>query len=96
VDFEHRLTTMSIAPKASTPAAINSSAAPGAVRSPPKTAVSPPISAAARAANSTFWPAIITFAPSAAKSSAIARPIPRAEPVTIAVLPSRIPIGDSD
>src|SRR5215468_469612 len=36
-----------------------------------------------------------TRAPSRAKSSAISRPIPRPAPVTIAILPSRTPMGHS-
>jgi hypothetical protein len=36
---------------------------------------------------------IVTCAPSAANSSAVARPMPRAEPVMIAVLPSSSPIS---
>src|SRR5262249_39252241 len=39
--------------------------------------------------------ATTTFAPSAAKSSAIAWPMPRLAPVTIATLPSSLPISSS-
>src|ERR687898_879637 len=38
---------------------------------------------------------ITTFAPCSASSSAVARPIPRADPVTIATLSSSTPMGSS-
>src|ERR1700742_850059 len=82
---------MSTEPKASTAAATSSSAAPVLVRSPAKTAVLPPSSEAACWATSASRSLISTFAPSATNSSAVARPMPRAEPVTIAALPSRSP-----
>src|SRR5215218_1148881 len=71
---------------------------PGAsplVRSPAKTAVSPPISDAVCWAASPSRSLITTLAPWALSSSAVARPMPRAEPVTIATLSSRIPIARS-
>src|SRR4051812_6154254 len=86
---------MSTAPKASTPAATSLSAASGWVRSPAWTAVSPSISPAACSATSASRSLISTLAPSAANNSAVARPIPRADPVTIAAFPSRSPISRS-
>src|ERR1019366_6994564 len=65
---------------------------PGLVRSPANTAVSPSISPAACSAMSPSRSLIRTWAPCAASSSAVARPMPRAEPVTIADLPSSTPI----
>src|SRR4051794_34234222 len=65
---------------------------PGLVRSPAKTAVSPSISPAARSATSPSMSLISTLAPSPTNSSAVARPMPRAEPVMIAALPSSSPI----
>src|SRR3954454_1680421 len=84
---------MSTEPKASLAAATSSSAAPSLVRSPAKTAVSPSISLAVCWATSASRSLISTFAPSLTNSSAVARQIPRAEPVTIAVFPSRGPIA---
>ena len=49
-----------------------------------RTAVSPSISVAACSAMSPSMSLIVTCAPSAANSSAVARPMPRAEPVMIA------------
>src|SRR3954452_5314034 len=86
---------MSIAPKASTPAATSLSAASGWVRSPAWTAVSPLISPEACSATSASRSLISTLAPSPANISAVARPIPRADPVTIAAFPSRSPISRS-
>src|SRR3954454_11519266 len=83
---------MSTDPKASTAAATRASAAPSCVRSPAWTAVSPLISPAVCSATSASRSLIRTFAPSAAKSSAVARPIRRAEPVTIPPFPSSCPI----
>src|SRR5665213_280453 len=84
---------MSILPNESTAFLTSSSAAPGLVRSPAKTAVSPSISPEACSATSPSRSLIRTWAPCATSSSAVARPIPRAEPVTIAVLPSSTPIA---
>jgi hypothetical protein len=39
---------------------------------------------------------ISTFAPCSESSSAVARPMPRADPVTIATLPSRTPMSSPD
>src|SRR5205807_3896809 len=64
---------------------------PSLVRSPAKTAVSPLISPAASSATSPSRSLTRTCAPCSASSSAVARPIPRAEPVTIAALPSSTP-----
>src|SRR6188768_2285240 len=83
---------MSTVPKASVAALTSSSAAPSLVRSPAKTAVSPLISLAVCSATSASRSLISTFAPSATNISAVARPIPRADPVTIAAFPSRSPI----
>src|SRR3954447_9280030 len=68
-----------------------SSEAPGLVRSPAKTAVSPSISCEACSATSPSRSLISTLAPSLTNSSAVALPMPRAEPVMIALFPSRIP-----
>ena len=57
---------------------------PGLVRSPPNTIVSPSIPQAVCWATSASRSLISTFAPCDVNSSAVARPIPRAEPVTIA------------
>src|ERR1700709_422260 len=86
---------MSMAPKASMPAATSLSAASGWVRSPAWTAVSPLISPAACSATSASRSLISTLAPSLANISAVAGPIPRADPVTIAAFPSRSPISRS-
>jgi hypothetical protein len=86
------LTTASTEPNASIAALTRSSQAPGFVRSPLKTAVSPSISLAACSATSPSMSLMRTFAPSATNSSAVALPMPRADPVMIAALPSRSPI----
>ena len=39
---------------------------------------------------------MITLAPCSLSSSAVARPMPRAEPVTIATLSSRTPMAEDD
>src|ERR1700744_733944 len=83
---------MSTEPKASIAAATSSSAAPVLVRSPAKTAVLSPSSDAVCSATSASGSLISTFAASATNTPAVARPMPRAEPVTIAALPSRSPI----
>src|SRR5262245_45142413 len=70
-----------------------SSGTSGLVRSPANTAVSPSISFAACSATSPSRSLISTFAPSRQKSSAVARPIPRADPVMIALFPSSSPKG---
>src|SRR4051794_237526 len=82
---------MSTWPNASFAFVTSSSGTPGFVRSPAKTAVSPSISPAACSATSPSMSLIRTFAPSLMKSSAVARPIPRADPVMIAALPSSSP-----
>src|SRR4051794_37394981 len=64
---------------------------PGLVRSPANTAVSPSISCEACSATSPSRSLISTLAPSLTNSSAVALPMPRAEPVMIALFPSRIP-----
>src|SRR3990170_3801299 len=79
---------MSSCPNSSIAFSTRASHTPSCVRSPPKTAVSPSISAAASAARSASRSFTRTRAPWAQRSSAVARPIPRAEPVTIAALPS--------
>src|SRR5580692_9072233 len=84
---------MSILPNESIAFLTSSSAAPGLVRSPANTAVSPLISPAACSATSPSRSLIRTCAPCATSSSAVARPMPRAEPVTIADLPSSTPIA---
>src|SRR5918992_2533072 len=86
---------MSIWPNSSTAFWIRSSGTPSLVRSPPKTAVSPEISDAACSATSASRSLISTRAPCSASSSAVARPIPRADPVTIAAFPSKTPIDFS-
>src|SRR5919108_3483932 len=84
---------MSTLPNASMVFWTTSSQAPSLVRSPETEIVSPWISPAACSATSPSMSLIVTCAPSAANSSAVARPIPRAEPVMIAVLPSSSPIS---
>src|ERR1700677_3113844 len=84
---------MSILPNASTAAFTSASGASDLVRSPANTAVSPWISPAACSATSPSRSLIRTCAPCETSSSAVARPIPRAEPVTIADLPSSTPIS---
>ena len=84
---------MSILPQASIAVWTSSSGAPSFVRSPAKTAVSPAISPAVCSAASPSRSLTRTFAPCSASSSAVARPMPRAEPVTIATLSSRTPMS---
>src|ERR1700677_775976 len=84
---------MSILPNASTAAFTSASGASDLVRSPANTAVSPWISPDACSATSPSRSLIRTCAPSETSSSAVARPIPRAEPVTMADLPSSTPIA---
>src|SRR4051794_37333346 len=84
---------MSILPQASSAVWISAPGASGLVRSPPKTAVSPAISDADCAARSLSRSLMTTFAPCSLSSSAVARPMPRAEPVTIATLSSRTPMA---
>ena len=86
------LTRMSTLPNSSRAFFTSSSGTPGLVRSPANTAVSPSISDPACSATSPSMSLISTCAPSLTKSSAVARPIPRAEPVMIALLPSSSPI----
>src|SRR5919106_4426967 len=82
---------MSIRPNSSTAFSTSWSGMPRCVRSPAKTVVSPAISDAACSATSPSRSLINTRAPWSASSSAVARPIPRADPVTIAALPSSTP-----
>src|SRR3954469_20035885 len=83
---------MSTLPQASIAVWTSWSGASPLVRSPAKTAVSPSISPAVCCAPSPSRSLMTTLAPWALSSSAVARPIPRAEPVTIATLSSRTPI----
>src|SRR5437588_6191085 len=80
---------MSICPQSPITFSTNWSGTPGCVRSPAKTRVSPSISFEACSATSPSRSLIRTLAPCSARISAVARPMPRAEPVTIATLPSR-------
>src|SRR5215212_5871373 len=82
---------MSIFPKETTAVSTSLSQAPSFVRSPENTAVSPWISFAASSATSPSRSLTRTCAPCCASSPAVARPIPRAEPVTIAAFPSSTP-----
>src|SRR5919107_2889081 len=84
---------MSIRPQASIAVSTRASAAPGAVRSPPWTTVSPAISDAVCSARSASRSLMSTLAPCSESSSAVARPMPRADPVTIATLSSRTPMS---
>src|SRR3954466_4117686 len=86
---------MSIRPKLSTAVWTSLSGASPLVRSPEKTAVSPWISDAACSATSPSRSLMTTLAPCELSSSAVARPMPRADPVTIATLSSSTPIRDS-
>src|SRR4051812_7260153 len=83
---------MSSWPNSSTAFWTSWSAAPSEVRSPANTAVSPWISLAVCSATSPSRSLMSTRAPCSASSSAVARPIPRAEPVTIAAFPSSTPM----
>src|SRR3954467_11947526 len=87
---------MSILPQASIAVWTSLSGAPSAVRSPPKTVVSPLISDAACSARSASRLLMTTLAPCSDSSSAVARPMPRAEPVTTATLSSRTPMAQED
>src|SRR3954453_9554576 len=82
---------MSSWPKSSSAFLTKSSGTPGLVRSPAKTVVSPWISPAACSATSPSRSLIRTLAPCSVSSSAVARPMPRADPVTIAAFPSSTP-----
>src|SRR5215217_4399295 len=84
---------MSIFPQASIADCTSASGAPGTVRSPPWTALSPWISEAVCSATSASRSLISTLAPCSDSSSAVARPMPRADPVTIATLSSRTPMS---
>src|SRR5215207_9261538 len=86
---------MSILPQLSIAVWTSSSAAPSRVRSPEYTAVSPAISEAVCSATSASRSLMRTLAPCSESSSAVARPMPRAEPVTIATLSSRTPMSYS-
>src|SRR3712207_1721324 len=83
---------MSSLPQASMAVWTSASGAPGCVRSPPWTTVSASISPAACSARSASRSLMSTLAPCSASSSAVARPMPRADPVTIATLSSRTPM----
>src|SRR4051794_16449313 len=82
---------MSSWPKSSSAFLTKSSGTPGFVRSPANTVVSPWISPAACSATSASRSLIRTLPPCSASSSAVARPMPRADPVTIAAFPSSTP-----
>src|SRR3954447_9358733 len=84
---------MSILPQASMALWTSLPGASGFVRSPHHTSVSPPISPAVCSATSASRSLMITLAPCSDSSSAVARPMPRAEPVTIATLSSRTPMA---
>jgi len=84
-------TTMSIWPNASAAVSTSLSGTPSFVRSPANEIVSPPMSFEASSATSPSRSLISTFAPCSASNSAVARQIPRAEPVTIAAFPSSTP-----
>src|SRR4051812_21905431 len=83
---------MSTLPQASIAVWTSWSGASPLARSPAKTAVSPAISPAVCCATSPSRSLMTTLAPWALSSSAVARPMPRAEPVTIATLSSRTPM----
>src|SRR5919204_1545305 len=82
---------MSSRPKSPSAFFTSSSGTPSFVRSPAKTVVSPSISPAACSATSPSRSLTRTLAPFSARSSAVARPMPRADPVTIAAFPSSTP-----
>src|SRR4051794_10638041 len=83
---------MSSLPHASIAVCTSASGTPSFVRLPEWTAVSGPISRAVCFARSSSRSLITTLAPCSASISAVARPMPRALPVTIATLSSRTPI----
>src|SRR5829696_4482641 len=83
---------MSMRPQASIAAWTSASGAPSCVRSPAYTTVSPAISDAVCSATSPSRSLTTTRAPCSHSSSAVARPIPRADPVTIATLSSSTPM----
>src|SRR3954452_8296020 len=87
---------MSTLPHASIAVRTSSSGASPLVRSPPYTTVSPWISSAVCWATSASRSLMTTFAPCSDSSSAVARPMPRAEPVTIATFSSRTPMAQDD
>src|SRR5690242_17829781 len=84
---------MSTLPHSSITFCTSWSGTPSLVRSPENTSVSPEISDAACSATSPSMSLISTLAPCSESSSAVARPMPRAEPVTIATLSSRTPMS---
>src|SRR3954469_10053058 len=84
---------MSRRPQASTVAWTSRSGVSPLVRSPEKATVSPWISFDASSATSPSRSLTRTLAPCSARSSAVARRLPRAEPVTMATLSSRTPMG---
>src|SRR3954470_17510168 len=83
---------MSRRPQASIADWTSLSGSPSSVRSPAYTVVSPAISPAVCSATSASRSLISTLAPCSLSNSAVARPMPRAEPVTIATLSSRTPM----
>src|ERR1051326_1992829 len=85
---------MSSWPKSSSAFLTSSSGTPSLVRSPANTVVSPWISLAACSATSPSRSLMRTLAPCSESSSAVARPIPRADPVTIAAFPPSTPTED--
>src|SRR3954451_158527 len=84
---------MSSWPNASTAVSTSLSGTPSFVRSPANATVSLWISFDASSATSPSRSLTRTLAPCSARSSAVARPMPRAEPVTMATLSSRTPMG---
>src|SRR5688572_23428281 len=90
------LTTISSLPCVSTVCLIRASTAAVSVTSAACAVALPPDAVIAAAVASALVPRATqtTVAPPAARRSAIARPIPRDAPVTIATLPSYCPIAD--
>src|SRR5437588_3694267 len=82
---------MSTFPHRSITSCTSWSQTPSLVRSLANTEVSPEISEAACSATSPSRSLIRTLAPCSVSSSAVARPMPRADPVTIAAFPSSTP-----
>jgi hypothetical protein len=86
---------MSRPPNSEVAVPTNRSPKPSAVTLPAQTTALPPalvISSTTALAGSVSRSLTTTLAPSAASFSAIERPIPRPEPLTMAVLPSSFPI----
>src|SRR3954451_17975353 len=82
------LWSTSTRPSSSNTCAANASTDSGSVTSTTCAFALPPISRATASAASRFTSATCTFAPSFAKSSALARPIPEPAPVTTTTLPA--------